>query len=34
MQDRIDKVQWDNDADPAMMKRLKDIAGLGGGNNV
>jgi hypothetical protein len=28
MKDRIDQVQWNNDVDPAMMKRLKDIAGI------
>jgi len=28
MQERIELVQWDNDADPQMMKKLKDIAGL------
>ena len=31
MQERIELAQWDNDnADPQMMKRLKDIAGIGG----
>lgn len=28
MQDRIELAQWDNDSDPQIMKRLKDIAGL------
>jgi Ni,Fe-hydrogenase III large subunit len=28
MQSRIKQVNWDNEADPAMMKRLKEIAGL------
>ena len=28
MQERIELAQWDNDSDPQIMKRLKDIAGL------
>lgn len=28
MQERIELAQWDNDNDPQIMKRLKDIAGM------
>jgi predicted RNase H-like nuclease (RuvC/YqgF family) len=31
MQDRIELAQWDNDSDPQIMKRLKDIAGFQNG---
>lgn len=28
MQERIEMVQWDNDTDPNMMKKLKDMTNL------